>query len=88
MPTLRTDTDIKVPDSLQQFCHSHAGVEAAEPLAALKLEDKPEIARFHAVIEKTIVTDFLKTSRKHMHQVTPDEFGVLQSDLTFWSVRV
>ena len=88
MPTLRTDTDIKVPDSLQQLCHSHAGIEAAEPLAALKLENKPEIACFHAVIEKTIVADFLETGRKYMHQVAPDEFGVLQGDLTFWSARI
>lgn len=88
MTTLRTDADIKVPDSLQQLCHSHAGIEAAEALAALKLEYKPEIACFHAVIEKTIVADFLETSREHMHQIAPDEFGVLQGDLAFWFVRV
>lgn len=41
--------------------------------------------RFHAVIEKAIVSDFLETEGKNMHQVAADEFCMLQSDLTFWA---
>ena len=81
--TLRTNADIEVPHTLKQFRHSHAGIEAAKPLASLKFKDEPEVTRFHAVIKKTIVADLLKTCRKHMRQIAPDEFHVVQRDLTF-----
>ena len=53
--TLRTNADIEVPHTLKLFCHSHAGIKAAKPLASLKFKDEPEVTRFHAVIKKTIV---------------------------------
>lgn len=49
-----------------------------ELLVALLFEDGFQILFLHAVIEKSVVTDFLKTGRKYMHKKTPDKFRMLQ----------
>lgn len=44
------------------------------------------LLRFHPVIQKSIVTDFLKSWWEYMHQKTPDKFGVRNRNLTFGGI--
>ena len=81
--TFGAKTDIKVPDSFQKLCHSHTFITLPEPLFSLKFEDKLQILCLHAVVQKSIVADFLETQWKYMHQVTADEFFVFQSNPAF-----
>ncbi len=43
-----------------------------------------QVFAFSTVVQEPIITDFLETGREHMHQVTADEFRIVQSDGTFW----
>ena len=83
MAAFRTDTDIKVPDSLQQLCHGHAGIPAAETLSALELKDELQVLCLHTVVKEAVVADLLKAGWQHMHQVTADEFRMAERDLAF-----
>ena len=51
----------------------------------MSLQGKNEFQVFslHPVIQETVITDLLETGWKHMHQEPPDEFCMLQGDLTF-----
>ena len=42
-----------------------------------------QVSGLISVIQKSIVPDLLETGWQHMHQVAPDKFCMLQSDLTF-----
>lgn len=46
----------------------------------LKGKDQFQVFAFSTVIQKPIIPDLLKTGWEHMHQITADEFDVLQSD--------
>ena len=46
----------------------------------LKGKDQFQVFAFSTVIQKAIIPDLLKTGREHMHQITADEFRVIQSD--------
>ncbi len=83
MAAFRTDTDIKVPDSLQQLRHGHAGIPAAETLSALELKDELQILCLHTVVKEAVVADLLEAGWQHMHQVTADEFRMAERDLAF-----
>ena len=48
---------------------------------SLQSKNEFQIFSLHPVVQETIITDLLKTGRKHMHQVSPNEFCMLQSDL-------
>ena len=50
---------------------------------SLKLEDKPQVCRFHPVIQETIIPHFLEPVRKHMHQVAADKFHMVQGNDAF-----
>ena len=73
VPTFRAHADIEVPDCFQKFRHGHAGIALFETQSALKLADYFQVLRFHAVIQKTIVTDLLETCRQYVHQITADK---------------
>lgn len=38
---------------------------------------------FHAVIQETKVADLVEIKGKHIHQIAPDEFRIIQGDLAF-----
>ena len=38
----------------------------------------------HPVIQEAVVAYFLKTGRKHVHQVTADELCVIKGNAPFW----
>ena len=46
----------------------------------LKLENQFQVFRFHPVIEKAAVADFLESARQHMQQETSDELRVGKSE--------
>lgn len=46
----------------------------------LKGKDQLQVFAFPTVIQKPIIPDLLETGWEHMHQVTADEFDVIQSD--------
>ena len=48
---------------------------------SLQSKNEFQIFSLHPVVQETIITDLLKTGWKHMHQVSPNEFCMLQSDL-------
>ena len=48
---------------------------------SLQSKNEFQIFSLHPVVQETIITDLLKTGRKDMHQVSPNEFCMLQSDL-------
>ena len=80
----RTDTDVNVPYRFQEFCHGKASVFFPETLTPLKRKDQLQVFAFPTVVQEPIIADFLKAMRKHMHQITADEFRVIQSDPAFW----
>lgn len=46
-----------------------------------------QISGFISVIQKPIVPDFLETGWQYMHQISPDEFCMSQSELAFGFAR-
>lgn len=82
--TFWTDSDIKIPDCFQEIFYRQICVSAPELLISLQLEDQLQVFGFHPVIEKTIITDLLKTFREHVHQKTTDKLFVVQSDFPAW----
>lgn len=78
--TDRTDAQIDLPHSFEQFRHGHTGVARPEPLVPLDGKDQLKILSFAPVIQKPVVSDLLKTLRKHMGQIAADEFRVWQGD--------
>lgn len=48
---------------------------------SLQSKNEFQVFSFHPVVQETIITDLLETGRKHMHQVSPNEFCMSQSDL-------
>ena len=81
----RADVDIEVPDCFQKFCHGSIYIFRFETLVPLKFKYQFQVSGFIPVIQKTIVSDLLETGWQHMHQVTPDEFHIRQSDRPVWS---
>lgn len=75
-----TEPDVNVPDRFQQVCQGQILIAAFELLVSLKPENERKIFRFHAVVQKSIITDFLEPGWKHMHQKPADKFFVLQRD--------
>lgn len=73
---------VNAPDCFQQLRQGQIRIAAFEPLVSLKPKNELEVFGFHAVVQKPIVTDFLKAGRKHMHQKTVDKFFVFQRDLS------
>ena len=57
---LRADADIKIPDRFEQFRHGHTGITLPETLSALKFKNNRQVVCLHAVVQETIVPDFLK----------------------------
>ncbi len=47
-----------------------------------------QVFAFSTVVQEPIITDFLETGGKHMHQITADEFRVIQSDGAPWIARL
>lgn len=80
----RTDMDINVPYRFQEFRHGKANVFFPETLVSLNGKYQFQVLAFPTVVQESIIPDFLKAMREHMHQITPDEFRVIQSDGTFW----
>lgn len=42
----------------------------------LEFEDQFQVFRLHPVIEEAVVTDLLKATGQHMHQVAADKFFI------------
>ena len=82
--TGRAFTDIDVPYGVYQFSNGHSCIFRPETLMPLKPEDQPEVFLPSTVVKKTVVADLLKTTRKHMHQETADEFHVGHYNGPFW----
>lgn len=78
-----TLADIKIPDSLYQFRHGKPCIALFKTLSLLKLKNKLEIVRFHPVVQKSVITYFLKAGGKHMHQEASDELRVIHGDAPF-----
>ena len=78
--TGRTDADVNVPGSFQQFRHGEPRISLMEPLVSLQGKDKPQVFRLHPVVQEAVITDLLKTFREYVHQETADKFRVFQRD--------
>ena len=65
----------------------YTGITLPESLSALKLKNNRQVVCFHAVVQETIVPDFLKTGRQDVHQIAADEFNVVQCNGAFWVIR-
>ena len=76
----RTDADVNIPGSFQQFGHGDPCISLTEPLVSLQGKDKLQVFRFHPVVQESVITDFLEPFREHMHQKAADELRVLQCD--------
>ena len=83
----RADTDICFPDHFYQFCHRQTGISGAKALIPLNSEDQFQVFAFAPVIQESIVTDLLETSRKYMHQVSAYEFSIVQCNAPAWFTR-
>ena len=81
----RADVDIEVPDCFQKFCHGQIGIFCLETLVPLERKDQFQVSGLIAVIQEAVVTNLLEPGRQYMHQVTPDEFHIRQSDRPAWS---
>ena len=62
MTAFRADTGVEVPDCFQKLCHGHIGITLSEAQPALDPADYFQVLRFHAVVQKSIVTDLLETA--------------------------
>lgn len=51
-------------------------------MISLRLKNKLQILRFHAVVKETVIAVFLKFCRKHMHKETSDKFLVAEGEHT------
>lgn len=80
----RTDCQVNAPYCFEQFSHGHPGEALFETLTVLDLKDDLEIFALHPVIQKAVITYFLKAGRQHMHKVTADKFSMFQCNLPFW----
>lgn len=54
---------------------------------SLNSEDQFQVFAFAPVIQESIVTDLLKTCRKYMHQISEDEFCIVQRNDPAWITR-
>ena len=54
---------------------------------SLNSEDQFQVFAFAPVIQESIVTDLLKTCRKYMHQISADEFCIVQRNDPAWITR-
>ena len=50
---------------------------------ALEFKYQFQVSGFIPVVQKSIVPDLLETGWQHMHQITSDEFCMVQGDLAF-----
>ena len=82
---LRRNSDF--PDHFYQFCHRQTGISGAKALIPLNSEDQFQVFAFAPVIQESIVTDLLETSRKYMHQVSAYEFSIVQCNAPAWFTR-
>ena len=48
---------------------------------SLQMEDQLQVFRFHAVVQKAVIADLLKTLRQYMHEEAADKLLVIKSDL-------
>lgn len=71
--TAWAQTDIVLPDSFHHISNRTAGKKRHKFLMPLNAEDDVKIFLFATVIQKTIVADFLKSGRKHMHHQPADK---------------
>lgn len=82
LPTaaFRADTDIHVPYRFQEFGHGKTAVFFPKTLVPLNGKYQLQIFALPSIVQESIITDFLKTMGKYMHQIAADEFRVIQRD--------
>ena len=73
MSALRTAANIFFPDPFHQIRHPETGIPLLKLLVSLEFKNKLQIFGFHAIVQKAVITDFLKTGWKHMHKEAPDK---------------
>ena len=83
----RADADIYFPDCFYQFSYGQTCISGTETLMSLNSEDQFQVFAFAPVIQESIVTDLLKTCRKYMHQISADEFCIVQRNDPAWITR-
>lgn len=76
----RADTDINVPYRFQELGHGKTTVFFPKTLVPLNGKYQLQVFALPPIVQKSIITDFLKTMGKYMHQIATDEFRVIQSD--------
>ena len=82
--TFRADRNIKVPDTAFRSSAMDISVNCLlKRWCPCRAKMSFRFFLFHPVIQETVITDLLETGWKHMHQEPPDEFCMLQGDLTF-----
>ena len=59
----RTDCQVNAPYCFEQFSHGHPGEALFETLTVLEFKDYLEIFALHPVIQKAVITYFLKAGR-------------------------
>ena len=73
MSALWTAANVFFPDLFQQLPHSEPVIPLLKLLVSLEFKNKLQIFGFHAIVQKAVITDFLKTGWKHMHKEAPDK---------------
>ena len=69
-----------VPNFQKDFFHREARQSGYKTTVSLNAENDRKIPGFPSVVQKSIVADLLKTTRKHMHHKTTDKFNTGNSD--------
>ena len=76
-----TGMDVVPLGFIEHLIHGKPGQQGNKTLVPLYTEDDSKVLFPAAVIQKTIITDFLEPRREHMHHETPDELPAGKSHL-------
>ena len=82
MSALWTAANVFFPDLLKQLPHSDTSIPLLKLLVSLEFKNKLQIFGFHAIVKKTVITDFLETGWKHMHKEAPDKLLITEGNRT------
>ncbi len=74
LSTTGTGVNTVMPDRLQDFRHRHTTEPGTEPLMPLQPKNKGQVFLFGTIVQKAVITNLLKTGRKHMHHKSADKF--------------
>lgn len=79
-----TYIDINVPYCFNQFSHGHSRISGLKLLKTLKLEYQFQFLFLCPVVQKSIITYFLKSAWQDMHEETANKLLIVKCDFPVW----